>query len=169
MDPRAEQSPEVMTLRVVSPAFGFGGTIPIEYTCEGADIPPPLSWTSPPPGTKSIAVIVEDPDAPNPKAPERTWTHWIVTGVPADVTTLDAGGFVPEGTTFGTNDYGQRSWNGPCPPIGRHRYFFKVYALDIELRSPGITRLELLAAMKGHILARGELIGTYEKKKPPRR
>jgi len=148
-------------LQVTSSAFGHGSSIPVQFTAEGDDIAPPLAWSPPPPGTRSIAILVEDPDAPNPDAPERTFVHWIVTGIPMAVTSLD--GELPTGAVAGTNDAGERAWNGPNPPIGRHRYFFHVFALDIDLRSPGITKLELIAAIRGHVLAHGELIGTYER------
>lgn len=160
MQPQTETR-KVLTLRVESSAFGMNGSIPQQFTADGADVPPPLSWSKPPPGTKSVALIVEDPDAPDPRAPTRTWTHWIVTGLAPSTTELD--GTLPAGAMMGKNDWGNRAWGGPNPPIGRHRYFFKVYALDINLDRPGLTRQELLAAIKGHILAQGELIGTYEK------
>ena len=150
-----------MTLEVTSPAFGHGSAIPVQFTAEGSDIAPPLAWSPPPPGTKSIAVLIEDPDAPNPDAPERVFVHWVVTGIPAVVTSLD--GELPEGAVAGTNDGGERAYTGPNPPIGRHRYFFRVFALDIELRAPGMTKAELLSAIQGHVLAHGELIGTYER------
>ena len=148
-------------LQVTSSAFGHGSTIPVQFTAEGDDIPPPLAWSPPPPGTRSIAILVEDPDAPNPDAPQRTFVHWIVTGIPAVVTSIN--GDLPAGAVAGTNDVGERAWTGPNPPIGRHRYFFRVFALDIELDGQGMTKPELLAAIKGHVLAQGELIGTYER------
>lgn len=167
MQPQTETRDRPQTLRVASSAFAMNGPIPVEHTVDGRDISPPLSWSSPPPGTKSIAIIVDDPDAPDPAAPQRTWVHWIVTGIPPTTTSLPAGGPLPEGAVVGTNDWGKRAWGGPSPPTGRHRYYFKVYALDIPIRAPGISKLELLAAMKGHVLARGELVGTYER--PARR
>jgi Raf kinase inhibitor-like YbhB/YbcL family protein len=148
-------------LTVSSPAFEHGSTIPAQFTAEGDDIPPPLAWSPPPPGTRSVALLVEDPDAPNPDAPTRTFVHWIVTGIPAAVTSIT--GELPTGAVPGTNDLGDHAWAGPNPPIGRHRYFFRLFALDIELVAPGITKLELLAAIRGHVLAQGELIGTYER------
>ncbi|HEY5948498.1 MAG TPA: YbhB/YbcL family Raf kinase inhibitor-like protein, partial [Kofleriaceae bacterium] len=151
------------TLRVESSAFGMNESIPTQFTGDSDDIAPPLSWSAVPAGAKSIAVIVEDPDAPNPDAPERTFTHWIVTDIPPTTTSLRGGNSLPDGAVMGTNDWGKRAWRGPNPPIGRHRYFFKVYALDIALNTPGISRLELLAAIRGHIVAQGELVGTYEK------
>ncbi|HEX5063064.1 MAG TPA: YbhB/YbcL family Raf kinase inhibitor-like protein [Kofleriaceae bacterium] len=163
MQPQTEAHKKPQTLRVESSAFGANGSIPAQFTADGEDIAPPLTWTTPPAGTKSIAIIVDDPDAPNPAAPQRTWVHWVVTGIPATTTSLESDKSLPAGAAVGTNDFGKRAWGGPNPPIGRHRYFFKLYALDIDLATPGITKLELLAAMKGHILAQGELIGTYAK------
>jgi len=162
MQPETSTHKMPLTLRVESSAFGMNGSIPVQFTCEGDDIAPPLSWGTPPDGTKSIAILVEDPDAPNPAAPERTFVHCVITGIPPTATSW-RGSQLPDGASFGTNDWGKRAWNGPCPPIGRHRYFFKVYALDISLDAPGLSKLELVAAIKGHILAQGELIGTYEK------
>jgi Raf kinase inhibitor-like YbhB/YbcL family protein len=158
-----------LTLQVSSTAFDANGSIPAQHTGEGEDIAPPLSWSTPPPGTKSIAFMVEDPDAPDPRAPVRTFVHWIVTGIPATPTSFSGGNRLPDGAVPGTNDWGERTWMGPMPPVGRHRYFFKVFALDIALAAPGITKLELLAAMKGHILAQGEVVGTYEKAHEQRR
>ncbi len=131
----------------------------MEFTAEGSDIAPPLRWTPVPEGTKSVAVIVEDPDAP-----DRTFVHWIAVGIPPYITNLLAGGELPPGAAHGINDRGTRGWTGPNPPNDRHRYFFKVFALDINLEKPDLDKRELYSAMKGHILARGELIGTYEKK-----
>lgn len=142
---------------VRSSAFGMNGMIPIELTQDGDNAPPTLEWSGAPAGTRSIAVICEDPDAPT-----RVFTHWIVVGIPPAVTHLD-GADLPAGAAVGLNDYGDRGWAGPNPPSGRHRYFFKVFALDIHLDKADLTKQELYAAMKGHILARGELIGTYEK------
>jgi Raf kinase inhibitor-like YbhB/YbcL family protein len=164
MQAQTETHKMPLTLQVESPAFGMNGSIPAEFTADGADVAPPLSWSTPPSGTRSIAILVDDPDAPNPAAPTKTHVHWIVTGIPATTTTLPGGNALPDGATMGTNDWGKRAWMGPNPPIGRHRYFFKVYALDIPLTAKGLmTKPELLAAIKGHILAQGELIGTYEK------
>jgi Raf kinase inhibitor-like YbhB/YbcL family protein len=148
-------------LRVTSPAFAANASIPPEYTCEGADRSPPLAWSGAPEATKSYALIVDDPDAPDPAAPKQTWVHWVVTGIPA---TGAGAGSPPAGGAIGTNDWGKAAWGGPCPPIGRHRYVFHVYALDTKIATSGITKPELLAAMQGHILAQGELVGTYQKK-----
>jgi Raf kinase inhibitor-like YbhB/YbcL family protein len=164
MQPQSETHKLPHTLRVSSPAFGANGSIPPQFTSDGSDVSPPLSWSTPPPGTKSVAILVEDPDAPDPAAPRRTWVHWIVTGIAPSVTTLD--GVLPPGAVQGQNDWGQHRWMGPNPPIGRHRYFFRVYALDIPLGAAAMRKPEFLAAIKSHILAQGELIGTYEK---PRR
>lgn len=163
MAPQTEPRNERPSLRVASAAFAMNSAIPEQFTADGADIAPPLSWGGAPEGTQGFAILVEDPDAPNPEAPTMTFTHWIVTGLPASVTSVEAGERLPERAVAGTNDFGNRGWNGPSPPVGRHRYFFKIYALDMVLDAPGITRPELLGTMKGHILAEGELIGTYEK------
>jgi Raf kinase inhibitor-like YbhB/YbcL family protein len=156
-----------MTLAITSPAFASSATIPPRYTCEGEDVSPPLSWDGAPAGTRSFALVVEDPDAPDPAAPRRTWVHWILVDLPADATGLpeDASrNGLPNGAREGRNDWNQRGWRGPCPPIGRHRYFFKLFALDtvlFELTEP--TRGELERALAGHVLASAELVGTYEK------
>jgi hypothetical protein len=143
-------------LDVSSSAFAAGGEIPTEFTCEGADTQPPLSWSGAPAGTKAYAVIVDDPDAPDPAAPKMTWVHVVA------MTTATSLG--PD-ATFGTNDFGKQAWGGPCPPVGRHHYHFKVYALDAAVGPPGVKKDALLEAIKGHVLAQGELVGTYQKKK----
>ena len=143
-------------LQVTSTAFTANAEIPTDFTCEGPDSMPPLTWSGAPAATKAYAVIVDDPDAPDPAAPKRTWVHLVAM---TTATSLGAD------ATFGTNDFGKQAWGGPCPPVGRHRYFFKVYALDAAVGPPGVTKDDLLAAIKGHVLARGELIGTYQKKK----
>ncbi len=153
-----------------SPAFQPGSPIPSRYTCEGPDLSPPLAWTEPPPGTRSLALVLEDPDAPDPKAPQRTWVHWVVVGIPSQVRELAdgaAGSRLPPGARHGLNDWKRADYGGPCPPIGRHRYFYELYALDAtlsDLSSP--TKPELERAMQGHVLARAELVGTYEKMHP---
>jgi Raf kinase inhibitor-like YbhB/YbcL family protein len=152
-----------------SPSFQEGAHIPIRHTCEGEDLSPALSWSGLPPGTRSLALVVDDPDAPDPKAPKMTWVHWILYDLPPDATGLKeavgrAG--LPTGTRQGVNDWKRTGWGGPCPPIGRHRYFFKLYALDAtlgDLGSPAKPKLE--AAMKGHVLAEARLMGTYEKQR----
>lgn len=158
MQPQTHTPPTTLTLQVSSPAFGGGGSIPIEHTADGADVAPPLRWSRVPPGTKSIAVLVEDPDSP-----AKIWVHWIVVGIPPDVTELPGGDELPEGAVVGTNDYNEQRWRGPDPPSGRHRYFFRVFALDNHPNKPGMTKPELMSAIKGHILAEGELIGTYDR------
>jgi hypothetical protein len=137
------------SLAVTSPAFGSGGEIPTVNTCEGPDQQPALQWAGAPPQTRAYAVIVDDPDAP-----AKTWVHLVA------MTTATSLG---EGTTYGTNDFGKAAWGGPCPPSGRHHYHFKVYALDAAVGTPGITKDDLLAQMQGHVLAQGELVGTYQK------
>lgn len=162
-DSKAGETPEfpnVPTFAVTSTAFAASGEIPMAHTCEGADTPPPLAWAGAPPTTKSFAVIVDDPDAPDPAAPKTTWVHWVVVNLPATASTI------PNDAVAGKNDFGKQAWGGPCPPIGRHRYHFKVYALDADgLGKPGMTKAELLAAIKEHVIARGELVGTYQKQK----
>jgi Raf kinase inhibitor-like YbhB/YbcL family protein len=156
-----------MALRIASPAFSEGGPIPSKYTCEGQDISPPLAWSGAPPNTRSFALIVDDPDAPDPAKPQRVYVHWVVYNIPANVAALPENASkkgLPNGAVQGKNDWGKAEFGGPCPPIGRHRYFHKLYALDTELTelsSPTKTNVE--RAMKGHILASGELMGTYQK------
>ena len=149
-------------LTVTSPAFADHGELPAKYTCEGANVSPPLAWSGAPAGTRQFAVIVDDPDAPDPAAPQRTWVHWVVPALGAQVTSLPEGASPPAGK----NDFCDAKYGGPCPPIGRHRYFFKLYALDAALpATAGETKAELLKAIAGHVLAEGELVGTYQKKK----
>jgi Raf kinase inhibitor-like YbhB/YbcL family protein len=156
-----------MALSLTSSAFAGNGPIPKRYTCEGEDISPPLSWSQGPPGARSFALIVDDPDAPDPRAPKMTWVHWVIHNIPADTQALAEGasrGGLPRGALQGFNDWKRAEYGGPCPPIGRHRYFHKLYALDTTLS--GLvrpTKAELLAAMQGHVLAQAELVGTYQK------
>jgi Raf kinase inhibitor-like YbhB/YbcL family protein len=156
-----------MALTITSPAFAAGHEIPSDFTCEGADISPALAWSGAPAGTKSLALIVDDPDAPDPAAPKMTWVHWVLYNLPADSRGLpeavDSGG-LPPGTREGKNDWKRTGYGGPCPPIGRHRYFFKLFALDTalpDLKTP--TKAELEKAMQGHILEKAELMGVYQK------
>jgi hypothetical protein len=158
-----------MAFSLTSSAFAHEGEIPAKYTCEGRDVSPPLAWSGAPAGTKSFALIVDDPDAPDPRAPRMTWVHWVLYNLPAGVGGLpeavpsDA---LPPGTREGRNDWNRTGYGGPCPPIGRHRYFHKLYALDDVL--PGLrtpTKADLEKAMEGHILGQAVLTGTYEKKK----
>lgn len=163
----ARKEPEApMSLALTSPAFVANGSIPAVHTCEGRDQSPPLAWSGVPAGTKSLALIVDDPDAPDPKAPKTTWVHWVVYDIPPSATSLPAGashGALPPGTQQGLNDWKRPAYGGPCPPVGRHRYVHKLYALDTTLDLRGPTKADLEKAMEGHVLARGELIGTYEK------
>jgi Raf kinase inhibitor-like YbhB/YbcL family protein len=157
-----------MSITITSSAFAPNAEIPSKYTCEGDDASPPLAWTGAPSNTKSFALIVDDPDAPDPKAPKMTYVHWVLYDIPAAVTSFDKGAstHLPSGVREGINDWKRTGWGGPCPPIGRHRYFFKLYALGATLGDLGsLTKPALERAMKGHILAQGELVGTYQKRK----
>jgi hypothetical protein len=152
------------TMKVESADFAANAAIPSKHTCEGEDLAPQLSWSGAPAGTKSFAIIVDDPDAPDPKAPKMTWVHWVAYDLPAATTSLAQGGALPSGARDGANDWKAAGYRGPCPPIGRHRYFFKVYALDATLGDLGTpSKAKLEKAMHGHVLARGELVGTYQK------
>jgi len=157
-----------MALEIRSPAFAHNEEIPARYTCEGDDIAPPLEWSGVPDGTRSLALIVDDPDAPDPEAPKMTWVHWVLYNLPADLTELAEGLQVkelPAGARSGINNWDKTGYGGPCPPIGRHRYFHKLYALDTTLDlHERANKAELEKAMKGHVLASAELIGTYRKK-----
>lgn len=160
---------QAMTMTLTSPAFAHDGTIPAVHTCEGRDLSPALNWTAPPSGTKSLVLIVDDPDAPDPAAPKTTWVHWLLYNLPPTTTTLPEGaaaGGLPPGALEGGNDWRRTGYGGPCPPVGRHRYFFKLYALDTllpDLRHPAKAALE--KAMQGHVLAKAELVGTYQKRR----
>ncbi len=157
----------MMTL--TSSRFAPNSEIPTPHTCEGKDLAPPLAWSGVPAGTKSLALIVDDPDAPDPKAPKMTWVHWVLYDIPPSATSLPEGATkatLPAGTREGLNDWQRTGYGGPCPPIGRHRYFFKLYALDTtlgDLKTP--TKAALEQAMAGHVLAKTELVGTYQKKR----
>jgi Raf kinase inhibitor-like YbhB/YbcL family protein len=150
----------------LSSIFVDGGDIPAVHTCDGADTSPPLAWAEVPAGTKSLALIVDDPDAPDPAAPRRTWVHWVLYNLPPDAGRLAEGASVrlPPGAMTGGNDWGNAGYGGPCPPIGRHRYFFKLYALDVPLPGLGTaTKAELEQAMQGHVLAHAQLVGMYQR------
>jgi Raf kinase inhibitor-like YbhB/YbcL family protein len=153
-----------MAITLTSPAFKQGGQIPSKYTCEGDDISPPLAWDGVPKGTKSLVLIIDDPDAPDPKAPQLVWVHWVVYNISPDTKSLPENASktgLPQGTAL--NDFKTTKYGGPCPPIGRHRYFHKLYALDITLDLRRASKPEIELAMKGHVLADAELIGTYQK------
>ena len=162
------QGTPAMTLSLTSAAFTAGGAIPKRYTCEGDDVSPPFTWRDPPAGTKSLVLIVDDPDAPDPAAPKLTWVHWVLYDIPVDrrrpARRPLSRRHCPPGTRQGLNDWKRTGYGGPCPPIGRHRYFHKLYALDTVLGDLGQpTKAKLEAAMKGHVLAQAELVGTYQK------
>ena len=156
-----------MTLLITSTGFTNDGPIPTRYTCEGADLAPPLQWEGIPDGAKSLVLIVDDPDAPDPAAPRMIWVHWVLYNIPPDVGGLPEGATsssLPPGTLEGVNDWQRTGYGGPCPPIGRHRYFHKLYALDTrlpDLKRPDKASLE--AAMKGHVIEHAQLVGTYQK------
>ncbi len=156
-----------MSLTIISPAFGQNDAIPALYTCDGKDISPALTWSGVPEGTKSLALIVDDPDAPDPAAPKMTWVHWVLYNLPPGTTDLPEEvppSGLPRGTLQGLNDWKRTGYGGPCPPIGRHRYFHKLYALDVALPDLGTpSKAALEKAMKGHVLAEARLVGTYQR------
>jgi len=158
-----------MPLTLSSTAFAPDGAIPPRFTCEGKDLSPPLAWSDAPQGTRSFVLIVDDPDAPDPAAPQMTWVHWVLYDIAPTATGLPeavAPSALPAGTREGLNGFGRTGYGGPCPPTGRHRYFFKLYALDITL--PALQRPTKAAvehAMRGHVLAEATLIGTYAKQR----
>jgi Raf kinase inhibitor-like YbhB/YbcL family protein len=156
-----------MTMDLSSTAFTQGGDIPRRCTCEGDDLAPPLAWSGVPERTRSLALIVDDPDAPDPAAPTTTWVHWVLFDIPPSAAAIPAGGQpLPDGAREGLNDWQRTGYGGPCPPIGRHRYYFKLYALDTLLPSlHRPTKAEVERAMQGHVLAQAQLIGTYQKGK----
>jgi Raf kinase inhibitor-like YbhB/YbcL family protein len=154
-----------VSLTLTSTAFTDGGEMPSRFTCDGIDVAPPLTFAGAPTGTKSLALIVDDPDAPDPAAPKMTYVHWVLYDLPPGTTGLPEAvkpAQLPPGTREGVNDWHRTGYGGPCPPIGRHRYFHKLYALDCVLGDRGkLRKPELEAAMAGHILAHAELMGTY--------
>ncbi len=158
-----------MSLSLTSTAFTHQGAIPAHYSCEvqGREVSPPLAWSGVPAAAKSLALIVDDPDAPDPKAPQRTWVHWVLYNLPPAAAGLPEGVAphdLPPGTREGNNDWHRTGYGAPCPPIGRHRYFFKLYALDAVLPDLGpADKRRLEASMQGHVLAHAELVGTYQK------
>ena len=153
-------------MRIAATDFGDGGAMPAQFTCEGKDLAPALQWRDIPTGARSLVLIVDDPDAPDPAAPKLTWVHEVVVGLPPTSTGLAEGHALPAGARFGLNDWKKAAWGGPCPPIGRHRYFFKLYALDNAPKlPPQPTKPEVLAAMAGHVLAEAQWMGTYKKQR----
>ena len=159
-----------MAMKLTSSAFFAGASIPAKFTCEGRDISPALTWSGVPRGTRSLALIVDDPDAPDPSAPQRTWVHWILYNLPAHTSGLPEGlssDNLPPGTLEGVNDWKRTGYGGPCPPIGRHRYYHKLYALNVALPDLGTPdKAVLMAAMQGHVLDEAQLMGTYQKAQP---
>lgn len=155
-------------MKLTSPSFSNLGEIPKRHTCDGEDVSPALLWTDAPEGTRSFALIVDDPDAPDPANPKMTWVHWVLYNLPGTSGSLPEGvqaQDLPNGTMQGLNDWKRTGYGGPCPPVGRHRYFHKLYALDViltDLKHP--TKANLEAAMQGHIIAKAELIGVYQRK-----
>jgi Raf kinase inhibitor-like YbhB/YbcL family protein len=159
---KSERAEARLLLR--SKAFEDGQPIPTRYTCEGLDVSPPLAWQGVPLATKSMAIVVDDPDAPDPTAPKRTWVHWVVYNLPASTRELEEGSRLPHAAEVGVNDWGRASYGGPCPPTGRHRYRFKLYALDVSIpRGKRLEKHDLEAAMRGHVLAESALVGTFQK------
>ena len=156
-----------MTLTLTSPAFAPSGSIPAKHTCEGSDLSPALEWSGVPAEAKSLALIVDDPDAPDPAAPKMVWVHWVLYNIPPSTHGLVEGigsRQLPKGTRQGLNDWEKTGYGGPCPHIGQHRYFHKLYALDVvlpDLKRP--TKQQLEVAMQGHVVAQAELMGTYQK------
>jgi Raf kinase inhibitor-like YbhB/YbcL family protein len=154
-------------MELESSAFVDQGEIPRRYTCEGEDVSPPLAWSGLPEGTRSLVLILDDPDAPDPAAPRMTWVHWVLYNLPPEVAGLAeavAPSGLPASTRPGRNSWKRSGYGGPCPPIGRHRYFHHLYALDMvlpDLDEPSAAALR--KAMEGHVLGRSELVGTYEK------
>jgi len=155
------------SLSLYSSAFDAKGSIPKRFTCQGENISPPLRWTGVPSAAKSLVLFVLDPDAPDPRNPKMTWVHWVVYNLPAKKGSLSAAmktANLPGHATAGRNGWGNTEYGGPCPPIGRHRYFFKLYALDTELH--GLNNPDkdaVVAAMQGHVIEKTELVGLYEK------
>lgn len=153
-----------MTVHVTSPSFAEGDEIPAKFTCEGPDISPALAWSGVPKGAHSLALVVEDPDAPDPQAPRVPWVHWIAYDISADASGLPEGAALPAGARDGWNDWKKPGYRGPCPAIGRHRYYYRIYALDRGLGNLGKPdKAALDKAMKGHVIAEGALMGTYAK------
>jgi Raf kinase inhibitor-like YbhB/YbcL family protein len=161
-EPPAVQAP--MTVALTSSAFQPNGAIPAKYTCEGESVSPPLTWSALPQGTRSVAIVLEDPDAPDPAKRQRTWVHWVVYDLPPGGSLAENARQLPAGALGGANDWKKTEYGGPCPPVGQHRYVHHIYALDEVLPDlHGPAKADLLRAMEGHVLAQGELVGTYQK------
>lgn len=156
-----------MSLSLTSPDFTHQNPIPEKFTCDGDDISPALSWSSVPRTAKSLVLIVDDPDAPDPAAPKLTWVHWLLYNIPPTATGLPqavSSANLPEGALQGSNDWRRAGYGGPCPPTGSHRYFHKLYALDIVLPDLGQpAKAQIEKAMQGHVIEKAELIGTYRR------
>ena len=164
---RALLSRTIMAFHITSPSFDDGRDIPARHTSDGDDVSPPLDWTDPPRGTKGFALIVDDPDAPDPRHPKRTWVHWVLYDLPPDARSLPEAASrdsFPIGTVEGENDWHELGWRGPSPPVGKHRYHFKLYALDTSLEGlgGGASKQDLENAMMGHVIGTATLVGTYE-------
>jgi len=153
-------------MQLSSSAFEANQAIPQQYTCDGKDVSPPLRWSGVPDNARSLVLIVDDPDAPDPAAPRMTWVHWVLYNLPVSCDGLAeaiASAKLPSGTAEGINDWKRTGYGGPCPPIGRHRYYFKLYALDTvlpDLHKP--SKAKVLQSMSGHVLAEAQLMATYE-------
>lgn len=154
-----------MALKISSSVFEDGGEIPARFTCQGTDVSPPLAFSGVPADAQSLVLIVDDPDAPDPAAPKMTYVHWVIYDLPPDTSGFPEGmKALPAGAKGGINDFKRTRYGGPCPPIGRHRYFFKLYALDTKLDGlDNPTKDDVLAAMQGHVIAEAQIIGTYQK------
>lgn len=150
---------------LTSSAFENGGQIPAKYACDGPDISPPLAWRGIPAGTKSLVLFIDDPDAPDPDHPRMDWSHWLLYNIPPDAASLAEGiRELPRGTRSGWTDFGKSEYGGPCPPIGSHRYFHRLYALDTVLPDLGRASMrDLEMAMEGHVLGKAELVGKYRR------
>lgn len=165
--PTTSIAEDKMALKLSSPVFSDGGEIPSKYTCEGEDMAVALEWEGVPEGARSLVLIVDDPDAPDPKAPKMTWVHWVLYNIPPEAGGLPEGATsedLPPGAKEGLNDWKRTGYGGPCPPIGRHRYFHKLYALDTLLADMDRpTKAQVESAMSGHVIVKAEIVGTYEK------
>ena len=163
----ADPAQKAGVMKLGSTAFTHNAAMPAKYTCEGRDVSPPLEWSGVPANAKSLVLIVDDPDAPDPAAPQTPWVHWLLYNVPTRTRALpEAVKSLPAGAVSGLNDFDNAGYGGPCPPVGRHRYLHKLYALDVTLpKMEQATKAQIENAMKGHVIARAELTGTYQKRK----